>query len=45
MIAQLVPLRNEPLVYVRNLPHMLANGPYSMKCYAFETYLALTVGQ
>ena len=27
VMAQLVPLRNEPLVYVRNLPHMLANGP------------------
>ena len=45
VMAQLVPLRNEPVVHVRNLPHMLANGPYVLKCYAFQTYLTLTVGR
>ena len=45
VMAQLMPLRNEPLVHVRNLPHMLANGPYLLKCYSLKIYLELTVGR
>ena len=45
VMGQLAPLRNEPFVHVRNLPHILANGPYVLKCYALAMYLIRTEGQ
>ena len=45
VMAQLAPLRNEPFVHVRNLPHILANGPYVLKCYALALYLRRTEGR
>lgn len=45
VMAQIAPLRNEPFVHVRNLPHLLANGPYVLKCYALAMYLGRTEGR
>ena len=45
VMAQITPLRNEPFVHVRNLPHLLANGPYVLKCYALAMHLRLNEGR
>jgi hypothetical protein len=45
VMGQLAPLRNEPFVHVRNLPHILADGPYVLKCYALAMYLERTEGR
>ena len=42
VIAQVAPLQDEPFVHVRNLPHMLASGPYVLKCYGLRMHLRLT---
>ena len=45
VMAQVTPLKDEPFVHVRNLPHMLGYGPYVLKCYALPMYLRLTEGR
>ena len=45
VMAQLAPLRNEPFIHVRNLPHILANGPYVLTCYGLPMYFKGTEGR
>lgn len=45
VMAQLAPLSDEQFVHVRNVPHILAKGPYVLKCYAFAIYFGLTEGR
>ena len=45
VMGQLAPLRNQPFVHVRNLPHILVKGPYVLKCYALAMYLKRTEGE